>query len=193
MTWRHVHILFDTCFAYQYRSLSLIQIEESLNRACRPHFKIMWVACPRHWQGMLHGAHSMVSGRDTVPNPFRAAILAKMGFTGDGIPVAQLPLRHLAKLRLQVFPQPGTWRVCYLQCFVVLLRVVRCELQHVFFPVSAGWEHSCHPCDHGVGAGVPWIKTAKGFCHLYILKYIGLIWLKWFKLPLYKYAEVPEK
>ncbi|CAL1157862.1 unnamed protein product, partial [Cladocopium goreaui] len=46
-----------------------------------------------HWQGMLHGAHSMVSGQDTVPNPFRAAILAKMGFTGDGIPVAQLPLR----------------------------------------------------------------------------------------------------
>ena len=47
---------------------------------------------------MLHGARSMLSGRDTVPNPFRAAILAKMGCTSDGIPVAQLPLRHLAKL-----------------------------------------------------------------------------------------------
>ena len=48
---------------------------------------------------MLHGAHSMVPGRDTVPNPFRAAILAKMGFSRDGILPAQLPLRHLAKLR----------------------------------------------------------------------------------------------
>ena len=46
----------------------------------------------------------MGSGRDTMPNPFRAAILAKMGFSNDGILVAQLPLRHLAKLRLHVFP-----------------------------------------------------------------------------------------
>ena len=45
----------------------------------------------------------MGSGRDTMPNPFRAAILAKMGFSNDGILVAQLPLRHLAKLR-HVFP-----------------------------------------------------------------------------------------
>ncbi|CAL1170766.1 unnamed protein product, partial [Cladocopium goreaui] len=42
-----------------------------------------------YWQGMLHGAHSMVPGRDTVPNPFRAAILAKMGFSRDGILPAQ--------------------------------------------------------------------------------------------------------
>ena len=41
----------------------------------------------------------MVPGRDTVPNPFRAAILAKMGFSRDGILPAQLPIRHLAKLR----------------------------------------------------------------------------------------------
>ena len=53
---------------------------------------------------MLHGARSMVSGRDTVPNPFRAAILEKMGFNSDGILVAQLPLRHLDKLGLHVFP-----------------------------------------------------------------------------------------
>ena len=45
----------------------------------------------------------MGSGRDTMLNPFRAAILAKMGFSSDGILVAQLPLRHLAKLR-HVYP-----------------------------------------------------------------------------------------
>ena len=39
-----------------------------------------------------------------VANPFRAAILAKMGFSSDGILVAQLPLRHPAKLKLHVFP-----------------------------------------------------------------------------------------
>jgi hypothetical protein len=47
-------------------------------------------------------------------------------------------------------------------------------LQHVFFPVSAGWQNSCHSCDHGVGAGVSWIKTAKGVCQLYK----GLTWFQ---------------
>ena len=125
----------------------------------------------RHWQWMMHGAHSMVSGRHSAQS-FRAAVLAKMGSTcATGIPSLVKPIFA----RLHFLSPLGTWRVCYLKCLVVLLRVVRCELQHVCFPVSAGWENSCHPCDHGVGAGISWIKTATGFCQLYIEAYWGKI------------------
>eukprot|EP00435_Cladocopium_sp_Y103_P007253 s1126_g2.t1 len=42
-----------------------------------------------YWQEMLRRAHL---GREMMPNPFRAAFMAKMGFASEGIPVAQLPL-----------------------------------------------------------------------------------------------------
>ena len=63
---------------------------------------------------MLYGARSMLSGRDTVPNPFRAAILAKMGFASEGIPAAQLPLRHPAKFGLYVSFFPAWYVTCWL-------------------------------------------------------------------------------
>ena len=74
MTWRHVHILFDTYFAYQYRSLSLIQIEESLNRAVDRISKLCELlaqgtgkgCCMVHIDGVRarHGAQSF-SGRNS--------------------------------------------------------------------------------------------------------------------------------
>ena len=92
---------------------------------------------------MLYGARSMLSGRDTVPNPFRAAILAKMGFASEGIPAAQLPLRHPAKFGLYVSFFPAWYVTCWLLAVFCSaaessLRVVRCERQYLFFPVSAG-------------------------------------------------------
>ena len=130
MTWRHVHILFGTCFAYP--SLSLIQIEGTGNGWCMVH--IRWcqgeTQCPilfgpQFWRRWRRGEH--MCHRNTVTGK---AHLLQTTFS--------FPTWYVTCC---------TWRVCYLKCLVVLLRVVRCELQHVCFPVSAGWENSCHPCD----------------------------------------------
>ena len=118
---------------------------------------ILWAAFPRHWRESLRAACS-TSGRDMRPNPFREAILEQMRCTA-GIPVSELPLRHLAKFK------ESEW--CFflnLTSLVICsifwpLREARCDMQYFLFPIRVEWEGGCDLGHCGGHKFVSWIKT----------------------------------